>query len=114
MTSGKDFFAMTKRERRGTIVVLIVIVALLVLTYAMRHSKPASPDAVLATEMLMFESQVDSAREAAVEHQSRIKHPGDRKKKDKDKAGKKRQRHKSKPKNHPAKQPRGVDPLPQF
>lgn len=112
MTSGKDFFSMTKRERRGTIVVLAVIVALLVLAYAIKHSGPAAPDAVQATEMLKFESQVDSADATTVEHQPRARHHGDGQKKGKPE--KKHKRHKSKPKNHPAKQPRGVDPLPQF
>lgn len=107
MGTGKDLFAMTKRERRGTIVVLLVIAILLILSFALKRSKPSVPDDVKESEMLQFEAEVDSVRVIPNSHKAKPKPSAE-----KGKVHKKRKKptREQKPKTRP----RNVDPLPQF
>ena len=105
----KDFFSMTRRERRGTIVVLVAIMVILAATWAWKHTSRTTPDvAVQAVEIQEFEAQTDS-------FQSSITKP---KQKPRKTEKKKRDTHRKKPQRPPQPKspssPRRVDPVPQF
>jgi|GEM_PF-1509834 len=108
-----DFFAMTRRERRGTIVLLVVIAALLLATLSLRNCSTADVE-VDQTAIEQFEQQADSLRTRQERVQQR------RKTKSKDKSDKKSQKRKSnskKKKEKPSRQPvepHRLDPVPQF
>ncbi len=104
----KDFFSMTRRERRGTIVVLAFIAIIMAITWLAKHSQPAM-DAQAAIEVRAFETQVDSILSA--DHQSKRPPRHDKSKKKKDPS------HRAKPKKRPGSKPaapRRVDPVPRF
>ena len=107
MASGKDFFAMTKRERRGTIAVLLVIVVLLVISFVLNQSKPSVPNEIKTSEMLLFEKDADSVRLTTSGHRVA---PKPRAAKSKNRKKRRQPSREEKPKKHP----RNVDPLPQF
>ena len=99
----KDFFDMTKRERRGTIVLLLLMGVLLLITYGMGMKKDSTAVKVNVDSLEMFERQADSTVIAA----KQPTHHKTRKKKHV------RKRHADKnPK--PSGEPRRLDPVPQF
>ena len=100
---------MTRRERRGTIVVLAVIAVLVAATLLTRSCRDDVPEqAARQVELLEFEHQADTTR--LTERPPKSKHRG---------KGKTTGRHSRKskggkpPKKSPA-PPRRVDPVPQF
>lgn len=95
---------MTKRERQGTIVLLVVIALLLGATWTFRHcgNQPALP--VQSVEIEKFEADIDSVSVPEVKPSSASKHPSSHKKR--------KPRPSKSPKPAPA--PRPVDPVPQF
>ena len=96
------FLDMTKRERRGTIIVLAVIALLMACTFAVRycHNEP-SPD-LQQNEMQKYESEADT---------SLLVFPAKPKKTHK---SKKKTHKKHPPKSKPDNRPRHIDPVPQF
>ena len=107
MSGWKNFFAMTRRERRGTIVVLAVIAMLTVATLAQRSCRDDVPrQAAQQAELLEFEQLADSAR-LTVQPSKSKRGPKDRHAKRARKA--KGDKHKKSPVA-----PRPVDPVPQF
>lgn len=107
MSGLKDFLAMTRHERRGTIVVLVVIAVILAMTAMVRSCPSDSLDAEQVIEMQRFQNEVDTVS-MTVDGQGKSRKP---------KAGKKKPRRPraKKPKHvKPAPQPRRIDPVPQF
>jgi hypothetical protein len=107
MSSEKDFWQMTRRERRGTIVLLAFIALLLVATATVRSCR--TDEAPSVGQMYRFEKQADSvtvdmgARDSATRKQHKTS------------AVKRKPKSKPKPKKYkPAAEPRRVDPVPQF
>lgn len=98
-----DLFEMTRRERQGTIVVLVIIALLLAGTMVVRHCHHASPE-LQKSSIEQFESEADSSLLIAPTK------PSDAHKSKPKKQSRKRQPKKSKS----AKQPRHIDPVPQF
>ncbi len=100
--NGMGFLEMTKRERRGTIIVLAVIALLMACTFAVRycHNEP-SPD-LQQNEMQKYESEADT---------SLLVFPAKPKKTHK---SKKKTHKKHPPKSKPDNRPRHIDPVPQF
>ena len=107
MPTGRDFFTMTKRERRGTIAVLCIIAVLLVLSFTFKRSKTSVPDDVKVSEMQLFEAEVDSIQVTDEKPKTKARPVSV-----KGKSRKKRQQPQRKEK--PKQRPRNVDPLPQF
>lgn len=107
MPKGRDFFTMTKRERRGTIAVLCIIAVLLVLSFTFKRSKPSVPNDMKVNEMQLFEAEVDSIQFTDEKPKTKTKPVSV-----KGKSRKKRQQPQRKEK--PKQRPRNVDPLPQF
>lgn len=107
MADWKDFFAMTRRERRGTIVVLAVIAVLIAATLVLRNCRGEVPEqAARQTELLEFEHQADTTQLVAPSSKHK-RHAGKKDKRPrKSKGGK---QHKKSPAS-----PRRVDPVPQF
>ena len=104
----KDFFSMTRRERRGTIVVLVIILVLLGASWAWKHtSRFPSETMKSVTEMQVFEAQADSFQSAL----SQPKKPRKTEEKKRDSRHKKQPR-RSQPKSPPPE--RRMDPVPQF
>ena len=101
MPIGRDFFTMTKRERRGTIAVLLV------LSFTLKRSKPSVPNDMKVNEMQLFEAEVDSIQVVDEKPKSKPRPVSV-----KGKSRKKRQQPQRKEK--PKQRPRNVDPLPQF
>ena len=102
----KDFFIMTRNERRGTIVVLALIALILLSTLAVRSCRAEAPVGLVDSAMVQFESDIDSAhiyvKEPASANKSRAT---------------KRKSKKKKPSSRPSKPtpaPRRMDPVPQF
>lgn len=107
MSSEKDFWQMTRRERRGTIVLLAFIALLLAATATVRSC--STEEALPVGQMHRFEQQADTvtvdmgARDSATRKQHKTS------------AVKRKPKSKPKPKKHkPAAEPRRVDPVPQF
>ena len=105
----KDFFSMTRRERRGTIVILVMILVFFGASWAWKHTSRSSSETITAvTDLQAFEAQTDS-------FQSSMTQP---KKKNREAKGKKRDsRRKKQPRRSqpkPPSSPRRVDPVPQF
>ena len=96
---------MTRRERRGTIVVLIVIALLLGLAVSMRYCR--DEPVVETPELQRFRSEVDTVT-APEQPSGKHKTPSGKKPVHK----RKKQPKPDKPK--PPAQPRPIDPLPQF
>lgn len=99
----KDLFEMTRRERNGTIVVLVIIALLLAGTVVVQHCHYASPELQQST-IQQFESEADTSLLIAPSK------PSDAHKSKPKKQSRKRQP--KKPKT--SKQPRHIDPVPQF
>lgn len=99
----KRLLDMTKRERRGTILVLLLIAVILVTSLLMRTRRDSAPVAGTdAVTLQAFEAQADSA---VVTVNPPVRHKTDRKKSHKRRAAKKAK---------PADKPRRLDPVPQF
>ena len=107
MPTGRDFFTMTKRERRGTIAVLCIIAVLLVLSFTLKRSKPSVPNDMKVNEMQLFEAELDSSQVVDEKPKSKPRPVSV-----KGKSRKKRQQPQRK--EQPKQRPRNVDPLPQF
>lgn len=103
MGDWKQYFEMTRRQRFGTIVVLIVIAVLLVMTVVVRSCRIDGVDPVPLSELQQFEAQVDSAAVTTSDSKP-VSKPKSRSK-----------RH-TKParKAKPSHQPRRLDPVPEF
>lgn len=94
---------MSRRERRGTIVILALIAVLLVSTQAVRSCGKDRAVPLQATEIKQFEADADSVSLTVDKTE---------KKQSQHKKGKKQR--KSPPKPRPEKTPRRLDPVPQF
>lgn len=105
MNDSSKLWQMTKRERRGTIVVLVVIALLLGMALTVRYCR--DEPVVETTELQRFRYEVDTV---AVPEKPTKSH--------KTPTGKKHApRHKKQPKPDkpkPSAPPRPIDPLPQF
>lgn len=101
----KEFFVMTRRERRGTIVVLLLISLLLISIVTVRSCKTEVPVEAQEAAMVQFEKEIDSVRMTENVNSKKpraIRHKAKKKKK---------------PSPGPAKSspaPRRMDPVPQF
>ena len=104
----KGLLDMTRRERRGMIVLLVAIALMLVVTVAARfHRDNALDDVdVNVADISRFEAEVDSARTVEL----KPSHPTDSVKSNK----KRTRRPSAKPKSKPAREPRPIDPVPTF
>ncbi len=99
----KEFFEMTRHERRGAVAILVIIALLIAVTCATRCYRPAVAPADIDS-VLLFESEVDSSTVKVIK-------PAPKTRKDKrSKPAKKR----SKPSRSPKPSPRRMDPVPQF
>ena len=58
----KDFFGMTRHERRGTIVLLALIVLVLAVTAILRYCSPSPRVDVTQPGIEQFEQQIDSVK----------------------------------------------------
>ena len=96
---------MTRRERRGSIVILVLIAVLLAATAVVRSCRT---DEVIPTEQLQsFEQMTDTSTVVLDTRQSASKKRG--------KAPAAKRKRKSKPaKSKPSPEPRRMDPVPQF
>lgn len=99
---------MTRRERRGTIVLLAAIALMLVVAFAARCHHEVVPEMVNDVEISRFETQVDSVQAEPL----KPSHPFDTMKSTK--TTKKRSRRASPKKAKPSREPRPVDPIPSF
>lgn len=102
----KDYFEMTRHERRGAVVILLIIALMLAVAYVARCHRPTS----LPTEnevVRQFEAEVDTStvEEFKTSPKKSVKPDGKRSKR-------KSQKPSKKPKSTPA--PRRMDPVPQF
>ena len=101
---GNELLEMNRRQRRGAIVVLAVIALLLLATVAVRSCGTETPREAANVDLPLFEAQADSAmRPAAARPAKRPhspKHKPSRPRQDKRK--------------RPLREPRPVDPVPQF
>lgn len=106
MSGLKDSFQMSRRERRGTIVILALIAVILIVTLVVRScGNDQSAIFVESDEIERFEEATDSVT-VTVEKSFKEKkrqHPKQPK-----------QRRSSPKKSRPDNQPRRLDPVPQF
>ena len=103
MSQMGDFFGMTKHERMGTIILLLVIALLTIGSFAVKGCSSDEIELSQSTEIQRFESETDSLKQVVVPKKDKKPYS----------ASKKRQRrHDSKPKKTPPARP--VDPVPQF
>jgi len=101
----RDFFDMTRHERRGTIVLLVIIAVILLSTLAVRSCKTDVPTDAHEAALIQFESEIDSARvDDTTAVPQRPRHA-------KRKVRKKKQPTRS---SGTSPQPRRVDPVPSF
>jgi len=108
-----DFFTMTRHERRGTIVLIVVIAALIAGLAASRschRGDTPSPETQQAIEQ--FEHHTDSLRTRQQEARQRKTTRNEKKDADKQKRQRKSKKGKKPAKSEP--QPRRLDPVPQF
>lgn len=104
----KDFWGMSRRERRGTIVVLLAIALILTGIVISRGWREALPVPSTLVEQAQFDAVTDSVPSPAVKSHdkpSRSKHPSHRR------DAKKRPARKSPP---PSSAPVPMQPVPQF
>lgn len=101
----KDFFDMTRHERRGAIVILVIIALVLAVTFVMRCHRPDDVPPASTNAVRQFEAEVDSS---AVE----VYKPSPKKTVKPEKKGRKSKS--PKPTNKPKPEPRRMDPVPQF
>ena len=107
MSGFKDFWVMTRRERRGAIVVLAAIALLLAITVMSRSCHTDQPIQIQGTALSDFEAEADSSTVSTEKAHKAHKRVHEKKKH--------HRRPASKPKRTPAApQPRRIDPVPQF
>lgn len=99
----KSLFDMSRRERRGTIVLLLLMAVALIVSAIVGMKKEAPPaDAVVAVEA--FEAETDSSvftvEKPDRRHHEKRRHPA--------------KRHPSKKSKPTPEKPRRLDPVPQF
>ena len=104
MKQWQDFFSMTRRERQGAIVLLLLIALLLGVSLAVKNCGNKETIPVQTVEIEKFESEIDSIAIPGVKPSPAHKRPS---------SHKKRKPRKPKP-TKPAPAPRPVDPVPQF
>lgn len=104
MKQWQDFFSMTRRERQGAIVLLLLIALLLGVSLALKNCGNKETIPVQTVEIEKFESEIDSIVIPGVKPSPAHKRPS---------SHKKRKPRKPKP-TKPAPAPRPVDPVPQF
>lgn len=104
MNQWKDIFSMTKRERQGAIVLLVLIALLLGATWGFRYCSNQEEVPMQSVEIEKFESEIDSV---AIPDKIPASSPKQRSHQQKRKS-----RTPKPPKPAPA--PRPVDPVPQF
>jgi len=110
MSRASDFFNMTRRERRGTIVLLALVALAIALTAALRTCDDRDAVALDSEAVEQFEAQIDSVR-----HQQGAPAGSKAKsKKNQDKKKKKSKRSSDKKSPKAPTQPRRLDPVPQF
>jgi len=100
----KDLFVMTRRERRGMIVVLVVVALMLIAAIVARSHRETVPTSVNVQEISEFDKLTDTivVKETAP-HKAKVKPDTTRK-----------HQRRAPEKPRPARQPRPIDPLPQF
>lgn len=103
----KELFDMTRRERRGTIVVLALIALILAVTLITRQWRDEPPVTPQQEEMLRFDAATDSVAPPQAVHRGKphTRHHATKKKSSR-KSGK------NSGKNSPSSAP--MDPVPQF
>lgn len=104
MKHWQDFFSMTRRERQGVIVLLVLIALLLGVTWGLKYCRNQEEVPTQSVEIEKFESEIDSVATPDDKPASAPKHRSSQKK---------RKPHAPKP-SKPAPAPRPVDPVPQF
>lgn len=104
MKQWQDFFSMTRRERQGAILLLLLIALLLGVSLALKNCGNKETIPVQTVEIEKFESEIDSIAIPGVKPSPAHKRPS---------SHKKRKPRKPKP-TKPAPAPRPVDPVPQF
>ena len=99
----KGFFDMSRRERRGTIVLLALMVVLLLVTAVVKLKKSTPPAPAVQAAVEAFEAETDSviitAKKPSSPKQAKKRRPSKRP---------------SPKKPKPSDQPRRLDPVPQF
>ena len=103
MNGLKELFQMSRRERRGTIVILALIAVLLAGTLAVRSCGTHRPGLVQEGVIEQFEADADSVTLSVDKADKKQSHR---------KKGRKRRPSPQKPR--PDKTPRRLDPVPQF
>ena len=100
----KDFFDMSKHERRGTIVVLVLIAVMLAASVAVRSCRDMSVVSRPSVEQLQFDAATDTVTPPATKSVKKEKSP------------KKARRSKSSPRKSPKQPPASppMTPVPQF
>ncbi len=68
----KDLFEMTRRERRGTIVLMALIALVLAVTAFFRYCSPSSRVDVAQPGIEQFEQQIDSVKPSTPAHKSPV------------------------------------------
>ena len=110
MGASKDFLEMNKRQRRGAIVVLLVIAMLLLATVAVRFCSTSTPREVMNADLPLFEAQADSALHTdSLRPAKQSRH----KKHESSRPRQRKQPRSGKP-SRPVHEPRPVEPVPQF
>ncbi len=104
MKQWQDFFSMTRRERQGAIVLLLLIALLLGVSLALKNCGNKEVVPVQTIEIKKFEAEIDSVSIPDVKPSPAHKRPS---------SHKKRKPRKPKPVK-PTPAPRPVDPVPQF
>ena len=97
---------MTRRERQGTVVVLLLIALLLVGSVVIRSCRPNEEYRLNDVEIQQFEESLDSVKMTETKHAK--KHRNDSVK------HKRQHRRPARKKSKPASEPRRMDPVPQF
>ncbi len=100
----KELFEMTRRERRGTIVLLVLMSVIITVTSIVCNRKDDLPQTAALSAVEAFEAQADST---GLAEQQLAPHKSDKKRK----PSKRRAAKKSKPSSD---KPRRLDPVPQF
>ena len=110
MAEWREWFVMTRHERRGAIALLVLIVLAIVSLWFVR-SRTSSPTSAEVQQLRQFEARVDSLTQAS--DSAVNKRVAKKKKGRQDTAGKSKKAKAPKPRKTPT-APRRVDPVPQF
>ena len=107
----KDFFDMSKHERRGTIVVLALIAVMLAASVAVRSCRDTSVASRPSVEQLQFDAATDTATPPATKSVKKEK-PPKKARRSKSSPSRSKSSPRKSPKQPPASQP--MTPVPQF